>query len=79
LVAKDVLIKVHTSEQSGHITKQDLVKQAATAQGILCFGFAPYSSAHGNAAALHINEYSDGIVFKLPEAQIVSRRFAPDS
>ncbi|CCO37668.1 hypothetical protein BN14_11826 [Rhizoctonia solani AG-1 IB] len=71
LVAKDVLIKVHTSEQSGHITKQDLVKQAATAQGILCFGFAPYSSAHGNAAALHINEYSDGIVFKLPEAQIL--------
>ncbi|KAH7333766.1 hypothetical protein B0J17DRAFT_136914 [Rhizoctonia solani] len=71
LVAKDILIKVPTSEQPGSISKQDLVKQAAIANGILGFSFAPQASAHGNSGALHINEYSDGIVFRLPDAQIL--------
>ncbi|CAE6368124.1 unnamed protein product [Rhizoctonia solani] len=71
LVAKDVLIKIHTPEKARGVTKQDLIKQAAAAHGILCFGFAPQASSHGNAAAMHINEYSDGIVFRIPEAQIL--------
>ncbi|CAE6498651.1 unnamed protein product [Rhizoctonia solani] len=71
LVAKDILIKIHAHERSGTTTKKNLVKQAATASGILCFGFAPQASAHGNAGAMHISEHSDGIVFRLPEAQIL--------
>ncbi|ELU44073.1 hypothetical protein AG1IA_01898 [Rhizoctonia solani AG-1 IA] len=71
LIAKDILIKIHTPEQASGATKETLIKQAATAHGILGFGFAPQASAHGNPAAMHISEHSDGIVFRLPEAQIL--------
>ncbi|GAB1525344.1 hypothetical protein RhiTH_008503 [Rhizoctonia solani] len=71
LLAKDILIKIRCPEQPGRITKKDLMDQAAGAHGVLCFEFASQASAHGNAGAMHINEYFDGIVFRLPEAQIL--------
>ncbi|KAF8741239.1 peptidase M12A family, partial [Rhizoctonia solani] len=71
LIAKDILIKIRTPEQASGATKETLIKQAATAHGILGFEFEPQASAHGNPAAMHISEHSDGIVFRLPEAQIL--------
>ncbi|QRW26243.1 hypothetical protein RhiXN_11904 [Rhizoctonia solani] len=51
----NILIKIHTPEQASGATKETLIKQAATAHGILGFGFAPQASAHGNPAAMHIS------------------------
>ncbi|KAF8597473.1 hypothetical protein BDV93DRAFT_596625 [Ceratobasidium sp. AG-I] len=69
IIAKDILVKVPTPLQVD--TTHTLAQDSATADGILCFGFSHTFQSTSNLSQLHMQQMSDGTVYRIPGPQIL--------